>query len=630
MKPTNPDIMTPLARVDTDQCRMNSPWFLTDSEFPICQATYKPLVNGEEAFAAVYHAIANAQYTVDIICWGFQPSMYFVRDGKSPCIGELLCQIAKEKNVQVRILGWEAPFNSAGKAAGEANAPGKGVIRFGDRAGQTATDEQYAYDRKWFAEHSFSGTAGDLLRTASGLPGAVMQERHQQEKLQENTPLFVSRGFGFADRAEIVYQAALNSTDDVSAVTDFYLGVAPTHHQKTVLVDFEVPESAIGFVMGHNMLDEYWDTDNHSARHRGNDKVPPNMGPRGHWPRQDMSSQVTGPILEHLHTNFANGWQRATGEDLLSLRNADMVAKRLRPRPDYGTPVIAQLARTQAQEDQRDIEKLYLQTVNNATQFIYIENQYFRWPPLAEAIKNAAKVQFKKGRNTETHGSLHVFVVTNVTDEAIGSGTLNTLRMLDSLGRSDTISGVVKQLQLNELKNEMYRGMGEMPAYPTNEDAKKYTEKYNEFKEKSQKIKESNIVPLDPAPPGLKVHICSLVAKDSPPDAWMPIYVHSKVMVINDVFMTNGSANINTRSMQVDSEMNIAHDWAYVTRPLRRRLWNMHTAGQGVQDDPDKAFKAWDKIISQNHDNQYGQVKKAPIAPLIKFNYTEYNITDKD
>lgn len=628
MKPTNPDIITPLARPDTDQCMVTSPWFLSDSEFPLCQATYKPLVNGEEAFAAVFNAITNAQYTVDIICWGFQPSMYFVRDGKSPCIGELLCQIAKEKNVQVRILGWEAPFNSAGKAAGEANAPGKGAIRLGDRAGQTATDEQYAYDREWFAKHSFTGTGGDLLRSASGLPGMLMQNIHQQEKLQANIPLFVARGFNIKDRAEIMYQAGLHSIDNISATTVGFLGIAPTHHQKTVLVDFEVPDIAIGFVMGHNMLDEYWDTDKHSAQHRGKDKLPPNQGPRGHLPRQDISSQVTGPVLEYLHKNFANGWARATGEDLMALRNADMVAKRLRPWPDYGTPVMAQLARTQAQEGLRDIEKLYLQTVNNATQFIYIENQYFRWPPLAEAIKAAAKVQFKKGRKTESHGSLYVFVVTNVTDEAIGSGTLNTQRMLDSLGRSDTISGVVKQLQINELQKEMFNSLEtNLPVYPESDDAARYAEKYNEFEEKVQKIKDS-IIPEGPVPPGLKIHICSLVAKDSPPEAWMPIYVHSKVMIINDVFTTNGSANINTRSMQVDSEMNIAHDWAYVTRPLRRRLWNMHTAGQGVQDDPDKAFKAWEYILGRNEENQSN--KLSPIAPLIKFNYTEYNITDKD
>ena len=74
-------------------------------------------------------------------------------------------------------------------------------------------------------------------------------------------------------------------------------------------------------------------------------------------------------------------------------------------------------------------------------------------------------------------------------------------------------------------------------------------------------------------------------------------------MIVNDVFTTHGSANINTRSMQVDSEMNIAHEWASVTQDLRRRLWNMHTNGMGSMDDSKSAFEMWEKIISQNGRN---------------------------
>ncbi|WP_241659267.1 hypothetical protein [Klebsiella pneumoniae] len=79
-----------------------------------------------------------------------------------------------------------------------------------------------------------------------------------------------------------------------------------THHQKTVLVDYELPESAVGFVMGHNMLDEYWDTDKHSALFRPGNNMDPRLGANGKLPRQDISSRVTGPILEHLH-GFVNG-----------------------------------------------------------------------------------------------------------------------------------------------------------------------------------------------------------------------------------------------------------------------------------------------------------------------------------
>lgn len=129
--------------------------------------------------------------------------------------------------------------------------------------------------------------------------------------------------------------------------------------------------------------------------------------------------------------------------------------------------------------------------------------------------------------------------------------------------------------------------------------------------------------------PGLKVHICSLVAPDSPAGRpWTPVYIHSKLMIVDDVFTTQGSANLNTRSMQVDSELNIAHEWASVTQALRRRLWDMHTGGLGVQDDAGKAFKAWQYIIDQNKDLQKQQL--TPYAPLVEFYYDKRTLKNLD
>ncbi|MGV6750160.1 phospholipase [Klebsiella pneumoniae] len=99
-------------------------------------------------------------------------------------------------------------------------------------------------------------------------------------------------------------------------------------------------------------------------------------------------------------------------------------------------------------------------------------------------------------------------------------------------------------------------------------------------------------------------------------------------MIINDVFTTHGSANINTRSMQVDSEMNIAHEWGSVTRDLRRRLWGLHTSGKGVQDNASDAFDAWEYILSENKKRQQNHQK--PIAPLIAFYYAKNELKDLD
>ncbi|MCL9847370.1 phospholipase D-like domain-containing protein, partial [Ralstonia solanacearum] len=92
---------------------------------------------------------------------------------------------------------------------------------------------------------------------------------------------------------------------------------------------------------------------------------------------------------------------------------------------------------------------------------------------------------------------------------------------------------------------------------------------------------------------------------------------HAKLMIVDDVFMTLGSANVNTRSMQVDSELNICHEHSGVTAPLRKRLWNIHTKGMGAQEDVVEAFKTWDRVIARNADRQ--RDKQAPYASLVGF-----------
>jgi len=145
------------------------PWFVQGSEYHPLPATYYPLINGEEAFGAVHHAIENARKSVDIICWGFQPSMYFVRDGQAPCIGQLLEDLAQKRGIKVRILGWEMPFNTAG-LGGEANLPGKFITGVKNRAGQTSTNDQFSFDQDWFEKYALANTIKEISRGIGTTP----------------------------------------------------------------------------------------------------------------------------------------------------------------------------------------------------------------------------------------------------------------------------------------------------------------------------------------------------------------------------------------------------------------------------------------------------------------------------
>jgi phosphatidylserine/phosphatidylglycerophosphate/cardiolipin synthase-like enzyme len=55
-----------------------------------------------------------------------------------------------------------------------------------------------------------------------------------------------------------------------------------------------------------------------------------------------------------------------------------------------------------------------------------------------------------------------------------------------------------------------------------------------------------------------------------------PLYVHAKVGIVDDRWLTVGSANLNAHSLMNDTEMNVVTDDADLARRTRVRLWAEH------------------------------------------------------
>jgi phosphatidylserine/phosphatidylglycerophosphate/cardiolipin synthase-like enzyme len=55
-----------------------------------------------------------------------------------------------------------------------------------------------------------------------------------------------------------------------------------------------------------------------------------------------------------------------------------------------------------------------------------------------------------------------------------------------------------------------------------------------------------------------------------------PLYVHAKVGIVDDQWLTVGSANLNAHSLMNDTEMNVVTDDAELARRTRVRLWAEH------------------------------------------------------
>lgn len=107
---------------------------------------------------------------------------------------------------------------------------------------------------------------------------------------------------------------------------------------------------------------------------------------------------------------------------------------------------------------------------------------------------------------------------------------------------------------------------------------------------------------------GLKIAVAMLqtCGLDRGRMRYREIYIHSKLLLVNDGFFTLGSANLNQRSMAADSEINLATDDPAKAKDLRRRIWPKLTGsdeidgGDGTPKQIAKTFSKWVQLMNDN------------------------------
>ncbi|MBV4414597.1 phosphatidylserine/phosphatidylglycerophosphate/cardiolipin synthase family protein, partial [Enterobacteriaceae bacterium YMB-R22] len=108
----------------------------------------------------------------------------------------------------------------------------------------------------------------------------------------------------------------------------------------------------------------------------------------------------------------------------------------------------------------------------------------------------------------------------------------------------------------------------------------------------------------------------------------------SKLMMVDDVFMIQGSANINLRSMVFDTESAIAiqdTDRSNIIPAMRNKLWGLHTANKEgcIGNYYKDIFLAWAVLLDDNS-KIANMNKEALMAPLIKFIDDSPKLKDQD
>lgn len=86
-----------------------------------------------------------------------------------------------------------------------------------------------------------------------------------------------------------------------------------------------------------------------------------------------------------------------------------------------------------------------------------------------------------------------------------------------------------------------------------------------------------------------------------------PVYVHSKACVVDDAWLTVGSANLNEHSLFNDTEVNVVVRDERLARELRLRLWAEHLERprEEVEGDPAQVFdELWKPLAEARYEQR--------------------------
>lgn len=96
---------------------------------------------------------------------------------------------------------------------------------------------------------------------------------------------------------------------------------------------------------------------------------------------------------------------------------------------------------------------------------------------------------------------------------------------------------------------------------------------------------------------------------------YLPVYVHAKVGIIDDQWLTVGSANLNERGFVTDAEMNVQSISPEVARRLRVGLWSDHLHLDPAEIEAADPITLIDTVWKQTADRVTDAVKRRAMPP---------------
>ncbi|XP_076901716.1 phospholipase D alpha 1-like [Bidens hawaiensis] len=502
---------------------------LPDNFTPKIPLTGGKLYEPHRCWEDIFDAISNAKHLIYIAGWSVYTEITLIRDLRRPkpggdmTLGELLKKKASE-GVRVLMLVWD--------------------------------------DR----------TSGDLFKNG-------FMATHDEDT-----------GSYFRGSEVNCVLCPRNPDDGRSIVQNIQISVMLTHHQKIVVVDSALPDGnpekrrIVSFIGGIDLCNGRYDTPFHSVFRtldtvHHDDFHQPNFsnssvnkgGPREPW--HDIHCKLEGPIAWDVLFNFEQRWLKQGGKDLLNdIRDLDHIIippsavmlphdheswnvqlfRSIDGGAAFGFPdkpedaARAGLISGKDNIIDRSIQDGYINAIRRAKKFIYIENQYFL-------------------------GSSFGWNSNDIKDEDI-----NALHLIPK----ELSLKIVSKIEAGE----DFRVYIVLPMWPEGEPESASVQAILDWQRRTMQMMYTDIVHalkvkrIVANPKDYLTFFCLGNREVKRPDEYIPaekpdagsnyskaqesrrfmIYVHAKMMIVDDEYMIIGSANINQRSMDGARDSEIA------------------------------------------------------------------------
>jgi phospholipase D1/2 len=528
-----------------------SDYFVNYALSPRENAVVQPLVDGVATFSSMEEAIVAAKTSVYLAMWIFRldtPLQSKKVSGPGQKMWVDLLRATASRGVSVRLL----------------------LTGFDPLLGSDKHRNNWLIYRQ-LAEVALSlGKQKELLKTIVSLHSATLSDVGGQAKkiltgqVEYLNGLYIKSKTAalqtYSDWPGLWKMVEFNSrTGRFTIRSGIALQIFPAaHHQKLCIVD-----DALAYIGGLDVTIGRIATPSHTYG--------PNM-PGGCW--HDVDARMEDAPALDICNIFIDRWNREAPDFEKFIEEANKTSPPM-PLPPFkaGAPLAlkttkppvpgnawVQIQQTRSVDNkfslvprtvQDDIRRGYQKAISLAQQFIYIENQYVRSKELGEwiisrdeAIKEQKKVS-----------DLRVMIVVPTAPEEVGE-----------TGKGDELTehGLALQYELFTILQKTLKD---------------------------------------------RIGIFSLVAKgrapvDSKTNAFgsLQIYVHTKLLLVDDCYANIGSANANPRSFHVDTEIAAAWFEPAAVKQLRLCLWKEMLGGAaGIADwKPVDFIKEWNKIAIAN------------------------------